>query len=727
MPGIISNFFNRNDTAKKAAAAKPITKESGFSGETYLNYPAEAEYLPELQGDRGIETYDKMRRSDGTVNASLMAVKLPLLMASWRVEPASEKRADRKVAEFIERNLFHNAKDWQLTLEEILTALDFGFSVFEPVFEQTEEGITLSKLAFRPQRTITKWVCDANGELTGIEQTAMVGGVSKKITIPIEQAVIFSNKKEGKNWQGVSILRTAYKAWYFKTRLETLGMISADRFALGIPVITLQEGFSEEDLKRAKETGANMRANEKAYAVLPPGADMKILTTANARADLMPDINYHKQQISENVLSGFLNLGTTGTGSYALASELKEFFLLSLRSIAKNIEGVLNSYLVPKLLAWNYGDGIEPPIIKAEKLTNINIQQWASAMKLLADGKLIQADDELEQFVRNVAGLPEIDLAARELKREEDAAKEEARQKQIEENLKNQPQNQNDQSPDDQNPDDDPKAAATHRHRHGASETSEFNPHRELTEFEKKVDFKLIASRLDSDSAGAGKLVLMVEDTMKGQILDQISGLTPETISSLELSDPTNEGRLRKKAQEIYAFGREQVMKEIKAKSSAARGAARKNPAKLFSIDDWVRLAAVKVANRLKTATAEAAGSMSWNRLSDEEKKSFLTERLESLSDDVIALEGTSLINSAFSYGRFDEAAQLLDAGEIEETCTGSSILDENLCDACRDDIDGQEFTVGSGEYYDAMPPYRDCEGGRKCRCVFVYRGTAAA
>lgn len=726
MADFLSKLFNRNNSAKTAAAAKPAVKESGFSGETYLNYPAEAEYLPELQGERGLETYDKMRRSDGTVNASLMAVKLPLLMASWRVEPASEKRADRKVAEFLEKNLFHNSKDWQLTLEEILTALDFGCSVFEPVFEKTDEGIMLSKLAFRPQRTISKWVTDANGELTGIEQTGMVGGRSQTVLIPIEQCVIFSNKKEGKNWQGVSILRTAYKAWYFKTKLETLGMISADRFALGIPIITLQEGFSEEDLKRAKETGANMRANEKAYAVLPPGADMKILTTANARADLMPDINYHKLQISENILAGFLNLGTGagGTGSYALASELKEFFLLSLRSIAKNIEGVLNSYLVPKLLAWNYGDGIEPPVIKAEKLTNINIQQWASAMKLLVDGGLIETDDELEQFVRNVAGLPEIDLQARELKREEDAAREEEAKKQLEEDLKNQPPNPP-QDQNDQNPDDGQKAASRHihGHKHGASEDGGFSPFRELLEHEKNVDFKLIGSRLDSDSASAGKLVLMVENTMKGQILDQAAELTPETIQTLELSDPTNEGRLRKKAEGIYAFGREQVRKEIKAKSSAAR----KNPAKLFSIDDWVRLAAVKIANRLKTATAEAAGSMSWNRLSDEEKKSFLTQRLESLSDDVIALEGTSLINSAFSYGRFDEAAQLLDDGKIEEICTGSSIMDENLCDACRDDIDGQEFTVGSEEYYDAMPPYRDCEGGRKCRCVFVYRGIAAA
>jgi hypothetical protein len=210
-------------------------------------------------------------------------------------------------------------------------------------------------------------------------------------------------------------------------------------------------------------------------------------------------------------------------------------------------------------------------------------------------------------------------------------------------------------------------------------------------------------------------------------LVDAAPLLTVPYLEKIKLQDPRNEGQLKKRAEEIYAFGREQVRREVKAKPSTARGAARKNPAKLFSIEDWVQLAVIKIANRLKSATAEATGSMSWNRLSDEEKKSFLTQRLESLSDDVIALEGVSLINSAFSYGRFDEAAQLLDAGEIEETCTGSSILDENLCDACRDDIDGQEFTVGGGEYYDAMPPYKDCEGGRKCRCVFVYRGTAAA
>lgn len=46
------------------------------------------EYNPELMGHNAISIYEKMRRSDAQVRATLMACKLPVLSAKWEIAPA---------------------------------------------------------------------------------------------------------------------------------------------------------------------------------------------------------------------------------------------------------------------------------------------------------------------------------------------------------------------------------------------------------------------------------------------------------------------------------------------------------------------------------------------------------------------------------------------------------------------------------------------------------------
>lgn len=703
------------------AGATPPTKSIGYSGGTAYGQLEEVEYRRELQGTDGIQIYEKMRRGDGAVRASLLAVKLPIYRAHWIVEPASDRRADKKIAEEIEKDLFKGDVSWQSQLREILTYLDFGFAVFEPLFENRDGKTTFRKLAFRPQRTISKWIVDKDDDLTGVEQQVQLSGGYTKVEIPIENLLILSNEKEGKNWTGVSILRSAYDDWKNKHKFEILNGISADRFSLGIPNITLPEDWTDNDLEFAKTIGKNLRSHEQAYIVKPPGMEVDILRVNDARADLLPDLKYHGQQITSNVLASFLNLGTTESGSRALGKELKDFFVMSVESVADQVAETLTRHLIKRLCAWKYGESVEPPKLSAKKITQVDLLQWSVALKNFADKGLIQVDDELEQFIRDVAGLPEFDIKARE--KESAVAKAKADEIERPEEIQPTEESASDDKPEEEkkensNPSRASGQSCSHQKVFDDSET--FHPFRELTELEKKVNWKKIADRQEKDFANAGEIVLDIERTMKEQIMENAAKLNLKKIEKMALEDPVNEERLQTKCEGIEKFGREQVRKEIGLSNSAAKVAGKG----LLPVSDGiVALVAYKIANRLKTTAATAVSDTSWERLSDAEKERFLRERLDGLSDSVIALEGRRAIAKAFALGRHDEATILKDEGKISKTCMGSSILDGNVCDECKSFIDGVEFEVGSDEYFECLPPFKNCLGGDSCRCVFIYIG----
>lgn len=715
----------------------PKMTETGFSTETNLDSPVDREYNAKLQGEAGLDVFEKMRRSDGAVNASLTALKLPIKMAQWRIEPTGKSRTERKIAEFVEENLFKNSKSWQDTLDEILTCLDFGHSVFEPVYEKAENGIRLLKLAFRPQRTITKWITDAGGSLKAVEQSGTVGGLYRKVEIPVENILIFTIKKEGGNWQGVSILRTSYKDWSLKTAKENYSAISADKYSMGVPLITLPPNPKEDDLARAKEIGRRYRANNQAYIITPNGGKVEILSIAGSRADLIPDIQYHNQQIANNVLTNFLQLGQTGTGTYALAKELKEFFLMSLGAIARNIEGVLNAYLISRLVSWNYGEGVEPPKLIADKISSINLLEWANAVGKLVDSGLVQTDDDLEAYVRGMAQLPAFD----EKEREEERRKKEEQAQALLQNLqKSNPDGENNNNQDEQdqqeqknqkenNPQNDKSAArhtCSHRHASEGGETDprELHPHRELLDHENRVDWKLIAERTGEGQIGAGKIILNIQATMIKQLTASAALLTPAYLEKIILEDKTNQGRLRKKALDIFEFGREQIDREaekLKSASLKRRAANEKTPAELIAlIDDWVILTVSKIRNRLKTNAAGTLSSALWAAAKNEIKEQLLGKGFASLSDAVIAQEGKGLVNLSFAAGRDSEIAKLIELGEIGSKVFGSSILDGDVCERCQEDIDGREIEFGSDEWGILQLPYRECLGGNRCRCAWV-------
>jgi len=396
------------ETPEKAPA---LNSELGDTGTTIYNGMISGEeYNSDLSGTSKYSVYDKMRKGDATVAASLKVIKLPLRSANWYVKPAGEDALQIEQAKFIEYNLKEAmSTTWDDFIREALLMLDYGVFVFEKVFGYVEyEGkqyIGWKKFASRHPRTVQSWKMIA-AQKDGITQVTNSKG---SVEIPIEKLLIFTNEKEGDNWEGISILRSAYKSWFFKDVFEQIDAMAFERQGLGVPYCKLPSGYTPKDKTDAVEIVKNLRANEKAYVVYPEGYEIGFMDMgANKVRDPKSSIEYHNRQIVLNVLAQFLMLGAGGSsGSYSLSEDQSDFFYDSLQAIAKNIKDVVNKYAIQQLCDINWPGTKEYPTLEVDEIGAIDKVKFATAINTLVGANIIKLNTNDEKYIRKEMDLPD--------------------------------------------------------------------------------------------------------------------------------------------------------------------------------------------------------------------------------------------------------------------------------------------------------------------------------
>ena len=375
---------------------------------------------PDLIWPASLEVFDKMRREDSQVGSVLRAVTLPIRRAKWVIDPAG---ARQEVVALIAGDLGLPVKgedtpeptrrrgrfSWEEHLRLALLELVFGHSFFEQVYRPEGNRLHLAKLAWRPPRTIAKVNVAKDGGLESIEQHGV------KQPIPVDRLVAYVNEREGGNWFGQSLLRTAYKNWLLKDRLLRIQALTAERNGLGLPTYTgapppdgLQgeafETWRDSEKQAGLDLAKGVRAGDAAGASLPHGAELEFKGVTGDLPDTDAPIRYHDEQIARAVLAHFLNLGTE-TGSWALGSTFANFFTDSLNAVSQQIADIAQQHIIEDLVDWNWGPGEPAPrLIPATIGSDHPIT--AESIKALVDAKVLTADETLEAHVRGLFGLP---------------------------------------------------------------------------------------------------------------------------------------------------------------------------------------------------------------------------------------------------------------------------------------------------------------------------------
>ncbi|MCK5590597.1 MAG: DUF935 family protein, partial [Candidatus Pacebacteria bacterium] len=383
-----------------------VGKKEGVTGNAgSLGTSDTGEYLRQLMGQEGMLVFDEMRRSDPQVKAVLRAITLPILQNKYYIEPASDDPKDIEIADIVSDNLFKEmTMTWSDTLRHIMLHKTFGFMPMEKIYEYNKEEalIKVRKLDPRMPQSITKWnyLGDA---LSSIDQQDAQG---KEYNIGIEKLCIFTEEKEGSNWEGISVLRPAYGNWYIKKDLMKIDAIRHERYGVGIPMGTAPKGVGPEDdaWTDMEEALLAIYSNEQGYIVKPEGWVIDILNGGDSTGtDIIKSMKYHDEAIALGMLAQFLKLGTTDSGSRALGESFIEFFLMSLQATCDYIAQVLNRFLIKELVDFNWEVDAYPEL-KCAKIKSVDPQVIAN---LVSTG-IITKGLEIENTVRERLNLPEI-------------------------------------------------------------------------------------------------------------------------------------------------------------------------------------------------------------------------------------------------------------------------------------------------------------------------------
>lgn len=363
------------------------------------------EYNPALQGIKGLEIYDKMRRSDGTVRGTLRSIKTPALSGRWFIEPAGDEPLDKEIADFVWKNLTeYMTISWPQVLTEALLMCDFGYYMFEKVWEnRVIDGnlrTVLSKLAPRHPMDVQDWVFDSHGgpkrvlmnpPTTSTTQTA--------VPIDIEKLIVFTFDREAGNIEGISVLRSAYKHWYYIEQLYKIDAIQKERHAIGIPVIKLPVGYKPEDKAAADELGRNIRTNERAHVVLPPNWDILMLKLEGNVVDALDSVEHHQGAIRENILVNFIEQGAR--------EEDLTMFLKASRFVADIVASTFNLYLIKQMVKYNWPDYDKCPQMKVRRIgESADWRTLSFALRNLIGAGVIIPDGALEVNLRDEMDLP---------------------------------------------------------------------------------------------------------------------------------------------------------------------------------------------------------------------------------------------------------------------------------------------------------------------------------
>jgi hypothetical protein len=404
-------------------------KQLGVSGlRRYGPYVYE-EFLSELRWPRAGKIYQEMADNDAVIGAILYLAEMLIRGVEWRVEPAGKSPEDKEAADFLLSCMHDMDSSWANTICEVLSMLTYGFSFHEIVYKirrgpdehnpkyrskHSDGRIGWRRLPVRAQTSLVEWEFNDEGDVTAFIQCCEPDFNTTRI--PMSKGLLFRTRISRDNPEGKSLLRNAYRSWFFKKHFEEIEGIGIERDLAGFPVLTAPEGmdlWNDQDPEMTKLRAdaealvASVRRDSEEGILLPHGWDLKLLTSGSSRQiDIGSTIERYDNRIAITLLSDIILLGTN-SGSFALAETKQSLLAAALQSQLANIADVFNAKAVPDLFKFNNFVGLSgfpkivPTCIQTPTLSEV-------ALMLRAMGLNIAGDHELLKHLRHILSMPDL-------------------------------------------------------------------------------------------------------------------------------------------------------------------------------------------------------------------------------------------------------------------------------------------------------------------------------
>lgn len=419
------------EDVEKISTHPPVrTRQIGIVGLRQSAGYVYEDFLPELRWPNAGRIYQQMADNDPVVGAILYLAEMLIRGAEWHVQPATVSEEDQAAATFLESCMNDMEVSWANTITEILSMLTYGWS-FHEILYKVRRGPRESNPKFhsrytdgkfgwrgfpiRSQASWEKWVFDDNGELVAFQQRPEP--TYALYTIPLSKGLLFRTRVSRGNPEGRSLLRNAYRPYYFKQRFEEIEGIGIERDLAGLPVLKTPEDldlWNDEDpdmvkLRNQAETlVSSIRRDSQEGIILPAGWELSLLSSGSTRTINIGDvIQRYDTRIAITMLSDLVLIGNgSKTGSFAMADVKQSMLSNALQAQLYNIADVFNQTAVPQLFELNSWDLNELPKIVPGQINSPSLKEVA--VMLRAMNLDLTADLDLNNYVRSLMSMPQI-------------------------------------------------------------------------------------------------------------------------------------------------------------------------------------------------------------------------------------------------------------------------------------------------------------------------------
>jgi len=413
----VVNFAERWNAAIKAfQQRKPPEGEIALADprrQAVAGWPTFPYNPSALVSRRGMRVFDAMRLDD-QIKAALSFKKGAVLATEWQVHPPEGEEKDWEPVRFVRWVLNNIDGTLEGDIWEILSALDYGYSVTEKVWERAEtpfgRRVVLRALKTRRPHDFD-FDTDEFGNLKpdGVVQNAS-GGQKR---LPVEKFVVFTNDAEFSNWYGRSDLEAAFRAWWSKDNAYKWLAILLER--LGVPpVFGLYDPgrYTPQQIDDLKEIIQNLQAAT--FGVIPRAGADALDFWAPQLADqatrvFIPALEQYDRAIARAILMpGLLGLTSdVAMGSFARARVSFDVFLLIIERLRREIEErVMMEQVVRPLVDFNFTVDAYPvwrflPLTDEVRLDILD--RWLAAV----NANVVRPSPTDEEHIRQMLRFPE--------------------------------------------------------------------------------------------------------------------------------------------------------------------------------------------------------------------------------------------------------------------------------------------------------------------------------
>jgi hypothetical protein len=357
---------------------------------------------------------------------------LPLLQANRVI---SREGAKTKVSDFVEQNLFEPAHNGGMStpmdtvIAQMTGAIVYKKAFFERVWTQHDEGYAYDKVAWRPSSTCAIVRDGKNGAFRGFKQRPVRLEDTDEITIPTQRAFVYIHGQHRNPMEGISDFNITYWCYQTSQKIRFLWYSFLEGQALPKTII---KGRDKTTIDKAVKKIIQLRSG----GVAGLEGDLDIAaheSSGRGASQFLEALKWLDMEASNSVLAGFTDLGAaavSGTGSFALSKDQTDFFLMSEQAKSREMQSTINSYLIPDLVAVNFGPKEKMPRFEFGPIAEDDAAQAISLLQATAPAHNENSpipDAFYDELIERVAGF--LGLNTQIVREGLDASKKEAEEK----------------------------------------------------------------------------------------------------------------------------------------------------------------------------------------------------------------------------------------------------------------------------------------------------------